>query len=427
MVAKVHAAGRSFAGVARYCLHDAPEPDEGDRPPSADRVAWAETRNLTSRPERAAAQMAATANSAPELKRLAGVSSAGRKLEKPVVHYTLAWAKDERPDRAEMTRAADQTLKALGLERHQALIVAHRDTAHPHLHVIANRVDPQTGRAANLRGDHFTLSRWAEQYERERGEVKCPERAANNAERRDGAFVRDRKSLHTGRYRRERMGQPDVQWRQAPPVPLKTPEFRQRWADRAQAGRDDYQARRERDERYKRADWSQRFARQRSDREAVKTLAGGGVADRLRLARIAEEGDWRRLRQTPDGERRGGGLAGKMRGAWKEIRSMGVRGAVTAVRTDPAAVERRALQKLDRAHRLERARLARSHSRSEIIAEGELPRDQAYQRHMDEADREARQSAALERQWDLEAQRQQMPRQMPERGPTRDRGGGWER
>ena len=32
MVAKVHALGRSFAGVAAYCLHDAPERDEGERP-----------------------------------------------------------------------------------------------------------------------------------------------------------------------------------------------------------------------------------------------------------------------------------------------------------------------------------------------------------------------------------------------------------
>ena len=122
MVAKIHAGGGSFAGVAKYCLHDAPEPDEAERPESADRVEWAETRNLASRPERAAGQMAATANAAPELKRLTGVSAAGRKLTKPVVHYTLSWAKDERPDRAEMNRAADQTLKALGMERHQALL-----------------------------------------------------------------------------------------------------------------------------------------------------------------------------------------------------------------------------------------------------------------------------------------------------------------
>ena len=83
MVAKIHALGRSFAGVAKYCLHDAPEPDEAERLESADRVEWAETRNLASRPERAAGQMAATTQYAGELKRLAGGSQAGRPLAKP--------------------------------------------------------------------------------------------------------------------------------------------------------------------------------------------------------------------------------------------------------------------------------------------------------------------------------------------------------
>ncbi len=82
--------------------------------------------------------MAATADAAPELKRLAGRSARGRKLEKPVCHYSLSWAKDEVQNRQEMSRAAAESLKALGLEKHQALIVAHRD-GHPHVHVIVNR------------------------------------------------------------------------------------------------------------------------------------------------------------------------------------------------------------------------------------------------------------------------------------------------
>ena len=36
--------------------------------------------------------------------RLAGVAATGRKLEKPVCHYSLSWAKDEKPDRQEMRR-----------------------------------------------------------------------------------------------------------------------------------------------------------------------------------------------------------------------------------------------------------------------------------------------------------------------------------
>lgn len=424
MVAKVHAAGRSFAGVARYCLHDAPEPGEGDRPPSADRVEWAETRNLTSRPERAAAQMAATANSAPELKRLAGVSSAGRKLEKPVVHYTLSWTKDERPDRAEMTRAADQTLKALGLERHQALTVAHRDKAHPHLHVIANRVDPQTGRAANLRGDHLTLSRWAEGYERERGEVKCPERAANNAERRNGAFVRDRKSLHTALHRRVGMGEPTAERREKPSVRLEKPEHRERWEAGERQAWSDYQAARK-DAREDwgyiyRHQWREHFAGEQSRRDAVQKLAAGGVGDRLRLARIGADGDWRRLDQVPADERRGFGA--KIRSAWQEARAMGVREAVGAARIDPAEIERAALRKLENDHRLKRAELARSQASGHDLEEQAA---QQYDRQMRDVDREARHDAGLERREELE--RRPRPVQKPERSPPLDRGGGWER
>ena len=90
-------------------------PGEAHHPESAERVEWTETRNLaTSEGERAARIMAATAEASPELKRLAGVAATGRKLEKPVCHYSLSWAKDEKPDRQEMSRAAAESLKALG-------------------------------------------------------------------------------------------------------------------------------------------------------------------------------------------------------------------------------------------------------------------------------------------------------------------------
>ena len=319
MIAKVHALGRSFAGVAAYCLHDAPERDEGDRPETAERVEWADTRNLASRPARAAAQMAATAKAAPELKRLAGVSAAGRKLEKPVLHYTLSWGKDERPDRAEMNRAAEETLKALGLERHQALIVAHRDKDHPHLHMIANRVNPETGKAAKLGNDRLKLSRWAERWERERGQVKCPERAKNNAERaKGGRFVRDRKSLHTARYRRERMRKVGPVREVGPRgVWLHKPAHLEKWASMEREAFRQYQQARgpvlEALARDCRRAWRWQYEEQKADVAAVEKLAGGDVRDRLRLARIAGDGDWRRILQE-----RGPSAAGRVRpeAAW---------------------------------------------------------------------------------------------------------------
>ena len=147
MVTKMSAPGRSFGGVADYCLHDRWVPGQG-HPESAERVEWTETRNLaTEHGERAARIMSATVEASPELKRLAGATTTGRKLEKPVCHYSLNWAREEKPDRQEMLRAAEGSLKALGMERLQALIMSHRD-GQPHVHVIANRVDPESGKAA---------------------------------------------------------------------------------------------------------------------------------------------------------------------------------------------------------------------------------------------------------------------------------------
>ena len=186
MVPKINGLGRSFAGVAAYCLHDAPEPDDR-RPETSERVGWTDTRNLaTIRVERAARLMAATAKAAPDLKRLAGGARGGRKLAKPVLHYSLSWARDETPTRQEMSRAVDGSLEALGLEGHEALIVAHDDTRHPHVHVVANRVDPETGKAAKLGNSKLRLSRWAEGYEREQGRIRCERRVKNNARRRAG-------------------------------------------------------------------------------------------------------------------------------------------------------------------------------------------------------------------------------------------------
>ena len=365
---------------------------------------------------------------------MAGVSAAGRKLEKPVVHYTLSWAKDERPDRAEMNRAAEETLKALGLERHQALIVAHNDKTHPHVHLVVNRVDPATGKAAKLGNDRLKLANWAERWERDRGGLRCPERVTNrkkreaNKKRGVRKYVKDWKSLHTARHRRERMHPPQGRRRLAPNVLLKTPAHRQRWADRERAAWTQLQADRPRERQevanIYRHQWRQHFAAERSDQAEVKTLASGGVADRLRLARIAAGGDWDRLRQGTD-EKRGGGFGRKMRRAWKEARSMGVRSAIGAARTDPAEAEREALAKLEQEHRLERARLGRQQSAGAGGVEEQLA--EQYQDRMGEADRAAWSDAATERHQELAAQRRQMPQQMPDRGPDRDRGGGFER
>ena len=102
-----------------------------------------------------------------------------------MAHYSLSWAPDERPPtQAKMVTAALASLRALGLEDHQAVLVAHRDGTTPHVHVVANRVSIEDGRAAPLRQSRLKLSRWAETYERQQGRIRCPRRVEHNRDRR---------------------------------------------------------------------------------------------------------------------------------------------------------------------------------------------------------------------------------------------------
>ena len=189
MICKLHRSGASFRGAVAYCLDDARdrdrdrEADGPDEPTTGERsrVAWTETVNLATDDARVAArQMAATVSYATELKALAGVRAGGRRLEKPVAHYSLSWGPDEKPTQAKMVTAARSSLRALGLEQHQAVLVAHRDGTTPHVHVVANRVSIEDGRAAPLSQSRLELSRWAEAYERTQGRIRCPRRVEHN-------------------------------------------------------------------------------------------------------------------------------------------------------------------------------------------------------------------------------------------------------
>ena len=62
--------------------------------------------------------------------------------------------------------------------------VAHRDGTTPHVHVVANRVSTEDGRAAPLSQSRLQLSRWAESYERKQGRIQCPRRVEHNRDRR---------------------------------------------------------------------------------------------------------------------------------------------------------------------------------------------------------------------------------------------------
>jgi hypothetical protein len=185
VVPKIAKRGASFKGAAAYYLHD-----KGAA--TSERVGFCVTENLpVAEPELAWRWMAYTAKHAGTLKTDAGVAASGRKLAKPVYTLSLSWSPDEAPSREEMIAAAQSALKAIGLSKCQTLFVAHNDEPHPHIHAIVNLVDPDSGKVRDPGLDRRKLSRWAEDYEKTQGQIRCEQRVENNARRDRGEPAKD--------------------------------------------------------------------------------------------------------------------------------------------------------------------------------------------------------------------------------------------
>ncbi len=196
MIPKITKKGTSFKGAALYYLHD-------KRAQTTDRIEFTQTQNLaTNDPEMAWKMMAHTAMHQSEIKKAAGGVSKGRKLTQPVYAYSLAWHPTQEPTKDNMIDAGLKTLKILGLCDHESIMVAHNDEPHSHIHLIVNRVHPETGVAAKVSNDRLKLSKWAEEHERDNGKILCEERVKNNERRRNGEYVKSREGLSKAEYHR---------------------------------------------------------------------------------------------------------------------------------------------------------------------------------------------------------------------------------
>jgi hypothetical protein len=75
-----------------------------------------------------------------------------------------------------MIAAAEEFLKEMDWQEHQAILVSHNDTEHRHVHILLNRVHPETGMTLDDRKDQIRAQKWALGYEREQGVILCPAR-----------------------------------------------------------------------------------------------------------------------------------------------------------------------------------------------------------------------------------------------------------
>jgi Relaxase/Mobilisation nuclease domain len=174
--AKTHGRGTSFKGALTYYLHDKKTLE------TAHRVGFTHLRNLvTDDPTDTWREMMVTAESSDRLKAAAGLKPGGRKNEQPAYVFSLEWHPDDRPSKQHMLIAAVDVLRFMKMEEHQAVIVEHTDTAHPHVHITVNMIHPDTGRSVSLSNDEYRLDRWCDAYELKYGPVRSPERRAKFA------------------------------------------------------------------------------------------------------------------------------------------------------------------------------------------------------------------------------------------------------
>ncbi|MCH6256483.1 relaxase/mobilization nuclease domain-containing protein [Puniceicoccaceae bacterium K14] len=172
--------GRSFKGAWEYYMHD-------PKSETRERVEWAMTCNMmTDDPDKAWKVMAYTAKVQSRLKEASGQVRTGNKAQKPVMAYSLSWHPDHDPDKEHMEETALQSIKELGMEEHEAIIVAHRDTPHRHVHVIVNTIHPITGLVNTTPYSQNRLSKFCGAYQKQHGMDYCPQREENRKKREEG-------------------------------------------------------------------------------------------------------------------------------------------------------------------------------------------------------------------------------------------------
>ncbi len=152
MISKTPARGalsRGFVGLYEYLKN-------GKDRSAPDRADWVALRNVgVTDPELAPAVMQK--------------SAARGRTEKPVYHRIVSLAEGEHLSRSQMEQVADRLLAGLGLEEHQVLIAQHSDNGKQHLHLVVNRVHPETGRVWNASHDYAKVERALRGLERELG------------------------------------------------------------------------------------------------------------------------------------------------------------------------------------------------------------------------------------------------------------------
>lgn len=119
--------GKSFRGCLQYCLHDKLAETQENEPVMKDRAeiilynqCFGNDREL--------------------VQQFNEVRQLNAKLAKPVLHITLSLSKGESLPTHKLAEMAEDCARDLGFSNNQFVAVLHKDMAHPHIHIVANRI-----------------------------------------------------------------------------------------------------------------------------------------------------------------------------------------------------------------------------------------------------------------------------------------------
>ena len=89
----------------------------------------------------------------------------------PIEHYVLSWSKGERPTPAQIEKAVDFLMAEGEVKGHQMLFALHADTDNWHIHLMLNRVHPETLKVVKINGgfDKIVLHRACARIEHAQG------------------------------------------------------------------------------------------------------------------------------------------------------------------------------------------------------------------------------------------------------------------
>ncbi|AOJ87569.1 hypothetical protein WS87_13255 [Burkholderia sp. MSMB0856] len=99
------------------------------------------------------------------------VADRSARVRDPVLHFVISWREGEQPNVAQLHEAGRTALEALSMppDAHQYVFAVHRDTDNVHLHVVANRVSLDSGRAVHPGLGYLKLDRCMRELELRQG------------------------------------------------------------------------------------------------------------------------------------------------------------------------------------------------------------------------------------------------------------------